>query len=70
MIFGLYTRKEMERECERRRYEENRFLGIGEDLSNLRREIDKLHKELYDLRCRVDPQMKQTPVGSCCCREG
>lgn len=70
MIFGLYTRKELERECERRDYEETRFRCIGEELSDLRKEIDGLHRELFDLRCRVDPLMKQTPVESCCCREG
>lgn len=70
MIFGLYTRKEMEREFERRAYEERRFINIGENLERNRREIEEVRRDLFDLRCRVDPQMKQTPIGSCCCKEG
>lgn len=65
MLFGLYTKKEMEQEFERRMYQEQRFRSIGDEFTHMAKEIDLLRNELFELRRRIEP-----PRTECTCREG
>ena len=61
----LYTKKQMERECERRmaEYDENRWRA--ERMEALGRRIDKIECELFELRMKVDPEFKVRNVPVC-----
>ena len=69
----LYTKKQMEKEFERRMSEADRWRWMEDRLERLGREISEVHDELWRLRQKVDPEFRAglTPTcGSDCCTPG
>lgn len=66
----LYTKKQMEREVERRMIEFDHQHWLDNRLREMDRQIDGLAKDIWDLRVKLDPEFKarMTPTcgGECC----
>ena len=60
----IWTRKQFEREVERRMIEADRERWQNERLDRMQKQIDDLREQLYNLRMQCDPdfQKKHTPV--------
>ena len=60
----IWTRKQFEREMERRMIEADRERWQNERIDRMQRQIDDLREQLFDLRIQLDPdfQKKHTPV--------
>lgn len=66
----LYTKKQMEKEVERRMMEFDQQRWLDNRLREMDRQIDDLAKEVWELRVKLDPEFKarMTPTcGSNCC---
>ena len=61
----LYTKKQMEREVERRMMEFDQQRWLDRRLSEMDRHIDDLAKEVWDLRTKVDPEFKARMTPTC-----
>ena len=63
----LYTKKQMEKEVERRMMEFDQQRWLDNRLREMDRQIDGIAKELLELRMKLDPEFKarMTPVCDC-----
>ena len=64
----LYTKKQMEREVDRRMMEFDKQRWIDNRFRDMGNQIDDLAKEVWELRMKVDPEFKarMTPTTGCC----
>lgn len=68
----LYTKKQLEREVDRRMMEFDKQRWLDNRLREMDRQIDDLAKEVWDLRVKLDPEFKarMTPTrGDTCCKD-
>ena len=68
----LYTKKQMEKEVDRRMMEFDEKRWLENRLREMDRHIDDLAKEIWDLRMKLDPEFKarMTPTcGDTCCEK-
>ena len=63
MIFGLYTRKDLEREIDQRLHEEYIRRQLQENIDELGKHVAQLDGDLFDLRMRVE--QKEMPKCQC-----
>ena len=69
----LYTKKQMEKEVDRRMMEFDQQRWLDNRLREMDRQIDDLAKEVWELRVKLDPEYmaRITPTcGSNCCAPG